>query len=571
MKRTARLLVVEDDPLLLCTAVVALRGAGYEVLEATSASQCLTMAVELRPDLVLLDVVLPDRSGLEVCRELKAQAGSSGTFVALMSSLRTTSGSQVEGLEAGADEYIVRPIEGRELVARVAALLRLHHAQSMLRQAREDLEMRVAERTSELSAANERLKAEMAERRQLEARLLRSQKLEAVGRLAAGLAHDFNNLLTVVSCNVSLMLEDTRLAGELRPRAADIARAAQRGADLTRRLLLFTRQQVIQPRPLDLNASVEHLGAMLRGTLGENIVLAFELAPGLPRISADPGMIEQIIVNLAVNARDAMPRGGQLTLRTEAVQLGAPEASRIPSAAPGTYVRLTMVDTGCGMDELTKDRIFEAFFTTKEVGKGTGLGLATVHGIVSQHKGWIDVESERGVGTTFKVHFPTVVEEPAVGAAEPADPGAVHRGSETVLVVEDQVAVRTVAKTILQHYGYRVLQAESGAAALDMWAAHREEVGLLLTDVVMPGGVDGWKLAARLRGDKPGLRVILMSGYGTEGVGPDFVLPSDYGFVSKPFDPAGLAKAVRECLDRGGAEVGWGDGGRRVAGGTGQA
>lgn len=554
-----------------------MRHAGYEVLEAGTGLEGLALAMEERPDLVLLDVVLPDLSGEEVCRRIRQCAEISGVFVVLISSSQTTPGHHVAGLEAGADAYIVRPIEGRELVARVQALLRFQQTQTLLRQACEDLEGRVALRTTELTAARERLMAEASERRELESRLLRTQKLDVAGRLAAGLAHDFNNLLTVISCNVSLLLEDPRLGQELRPRLADISRAAERGADLTRRLLTFTRQQEYQPRPFDLNGCVADLAGMLRSTLGEKIEVSVELDPALPRISADPGMIEQSIVNLAVNARDAMPQGGKLRMKTGVRSVDSPEAVRRGLSAIGPYVHLTMADDGCGMDAVTRERIFEAFFTTKEPGKGTGLGLSTVHGIVAQHGGWIEVESEPGAGATFRVHFPALsVRETSARAGDtlqsafdalsslPPPPArslvpssnsgdsiSAWHGTETILVVEDQVAVRAVAKTILQYLGYRVVTAESGAAALELWPSHRAKVDLLLTDVVMPQGVDGRELAARLRSEKPDLRVVLMSGFGAEAEGPEIKLPSDFMYVSKPFDPAALGKAVRESLDRG--------------------
>lgn len=558
-----------------------MRHAGYEVLEAGTGLEGLALAMEERPDLVLLDVVLPDLSGEEVCRRIRQCAEISGVFVVLISSSQTTPGHHVAGLEAGADAYIVRPIEGRELVARVQALLRFQQTQTLLRQACEDLEGRVALRTTELTAARERLMAEASERRELESRLLRTQKLDVAGRLAAGLAHDFNNLLTVISCNVSLLLEDPRLGQELRPRLADISRAAERGADLTRRLLTFTRQQEYQPRPFDLNGCVADLAGMLRSTLGEKIEVSVELDPALPRISADPGMIEQSIVNLAVNARDAMPQGGKLRMKTGVRSVDSPEAVRRGLSAIGPYVHLTMADDGCGMDAVTRERIFEAFFTTKEPGKGTGLGLSTVHGIVAQHGGWIEVESEPGAGATFRVHFPALsVRETSARAGDtlqsafdalsslPPPPArslvpssnsgdsiSAWHGTETILVVEDQVAVRAVAKTILQYLGYRVVTAESGAAALELWPSHRAKVDLLLTDVVMPQGVDGRELAARLRSEKPDLRVVLMSGFGAEAEGPEIKLPSDFMYVSKPFDPAALGKAVRECLDRGRART----------------
>ncbi len=389
---------------------------------------------------------------------------------------------------------------------------------------------------------------DITERRNLEAQLRQVQKMESVGQLAGGVAHDFNNILTVIQGHTSL-LTMLALPEEALDSARQIGLAADRAANLTRQLLTFSRRQIIQPKNLDLNEVVSNMTKMLRRLLGEDITLQVNYAPHLPMINADPGMMEQILMNLSVNARDAMPKGGRLYVDTAAVKLDTAEARRMAGASPGEFVCLRVRDTGKGIPPEIMAHIFEPFFTTKDVGKGTGLGLATVYGIVQQHRGWINVSSKVKEETVFEVYLPALAGTSAVREVVAAPPPEIRGGSETVLVVEDETPLRQLVSSVLQRYGYRVLEANSGVDALPIWLEYKDQVSLLLTDMVMPHGVSGRELAQRLRGDKPELKVIYSSGYSLAVVGADMVLREGLNFLQKPYNPRKLAQAVRDCLD----------------------
>jgi PAS domain S-box-containing protein len=388
---------------------------------------------------------------------------------------------------------------------------------------------------------------DVSDRRGLEEQFQQSQKMEAIGRLAGGVAHDFNNLLGVITGYGEMLLGATGSSQPGRQRLEQILRAAERAAGLTRQLLAFSRRQVLEPKVLDLNAVVSDVEPMLRRLIGEDVRLVIALQEGLSRVRADPGQLEQVIVNLAVNARDAMPSGGQLVFETSNVTLDPAEARARPDARPGTYVRLSVADNGQGMDEATLARVFEPFFTTKEPGKGTGLGLATIHGIVTQSGGHVTVRSERGKGSAFAVYLPTTAEEVATSAV--AAPASTLRGTEHVLVVEDEPAMREVTADILSEAGYRVSCAEGSDAALAILARASVPPDLLLTDVVLPG-MSGPQLVQRARSLFPAMRVAFVSGYTRDavlglGVGP----AGGVTLLQKPFTSQALLQRVREALD----------------------
>ena len=389
---------------------------------------------------------------------------------------------------------------------------------------------------------------EITEMLSLETQYRHVQKLESVGQVAAGIAHDYNNVLTIIQgyadCLLVKVNGDESMANPLK----QISGAARRATVLTRKLLTFSRKQVIQARPLNLNAVLADFGKMLPRLLGEDIVLQTSYAEKLPAIKADDGMVEQVVMNLAVNARDAMPKGGALTITTTLTQIRADYVALRPEARVGLFVTLTIQDTGCGMDTKTLARIFEPFFSTKEVGRGTGLGLATVYGIAKQHHGWVEVTSKVGVGTTFRVFFPAL-DAVAVETDDQNDSLLIARGGrETILLVEDEPLLRELVAKVLKEYDYRVLEAETGVEALKVWDTCLGKVDLLLTDMVMPGGVGGAELAQQLRQRKADLRVIYSSGYSTE-IGGKSLSENDAMFLAKPYRPPQLAQRVRHCLD----------------------
>jgi CheY-like chemotaxis protein len=370
--------------------------------------------------------------------------------------------------------------------------------------------------------------------------------MESVGRLAGGVAHDFNNLLTVINSYAELAVAELKEGDQLREDLKEIHAAGVRAAALTRQLLAFSRKQVLQPVVLNLSTLVAGTEKMLRRMIGEDVDLAIVPAEGLGCVKADPGQIEQVIVNLAVNARDAMPAGGKLTIETADVEFDEVYASQHVGAHPGQYVMLAISDTGTGMDEATRSRIFEPFFTTKDVGLGTGLGLSTVYGIVKQSGGYIWVYSEVGVGTTFKIYLPRVAEAARDAHAVPAQTRI--RGTETVLVVEDDKALRRAAKRILSTAGYAVIEAADGTEALQVMEGHEGPLHLLLTDVIMPG-MSGREAAERLGALRPGLKVLFSSGYTDDSILRHGVLEQGVHFIAKPYTAAALTRKVRETLD----------------------
>jgi len=379
-----------------------------------------------------------------------------------------------------------------------------------------------------------------------EEQVRQSQKMEAIGRLAGGVAHDFNNLLTVIRGHGELVLR--KLTGDhpMRRNLLEIGLAAERAGALTHQLLAFSRKQVLQPRILDLGEVVERMSTLLQRLIGEDVELVTRRRGDLGSVRADPAQMEQVIINLAVNARDAMPRGGQLTLELANVELDETFAHSHAGMTPGPYVVFSVTDTGHGMDEDTKARIFEPFFTTKEAGKGTGLGLPTVYGVVKQSGGFIWVYSEPGHGTTFKIHLPRVDQAPERLSPRPGQ-AAAGQGTETVLLVEDEDALRALLREVLESLGYRVLDAGLGAEALRIAREHRGPIHVLLTDLVMPH-MTGRELAARLSCLRPELKVLFMSGYGV-GAAPRQEIPSDAAYIEKPFTADAMGGAIRALLD----------------------
>ena len=513
--KALRALIADDSENDVLFLLRALRKAGYEpVYERVSTAPAMKAALQRQTwDIVISDYEMPNFGGFEALQLLK-ESGHDLPFI-LVSAV-VSEETAVAAMKAGAHDYIMK----RNLV-RLAP-------EAQTRGARK--------------AAEEAL-------RQSEEQLRQAQKIEAVGRLASGVAHDFNNILTVITGHSELLLRQLDADDPRRKNAEQIEKAAYRAAALTRQLLTFSRKQVIEPRVLKLNAIILNIEKMLRRLIGEDIEFCTVLDSAAGHIKADPGQIEQVIMNLAVNARDAMPNGGKLTVTTANTTLDKKHLNNFPDLCAGDYVMLTIADTGTGMSEEVKAHLFEPFFTTKPPGKGTGLGLATCFGIVKQSTGHINVHSELGRGTTFKIYFPQVqsaLESPRVRIM----PTEATGGNETVLLVEDEPVVRELAVATLREKGYTVVEAVNGEEGLRMARQHDGKIDLVLTDVVMPV-MGGKEMADALRTSHPDTKVLFTSGYTEDAMGHHGVLRPGILFLQKPYMTATLARKVREVLDEG--------------------
>jgi PAS domain S-box-containing protein len=444
------------------------------------------------------------------------------------------------------------PESEREIREAISARRRLRGRQTELRgKADKTFTALVSAETLELQNCVHFLMSiqDITERVSIESQLRQAQKMEVVGQIAAGVAHDFNNILAVIQGHAELQLglahTDESLAESLR----EISLAANRAASLTRQLLAFSRKQMLRPRALDLREVLGGLSNMLQRVIGENIRLQIQCAPDMPPVLADQINLEQVVINLALNARDAMPEGGPLTISGALKEIDLRHKESQPDAQLGTYVQLTVADQGIGMDPTVRRKIFEPFFTTKAVGRGTGMGLATVYGIVKQHQGWIEVDSAPGVGSTFRVYLP--VASGAVTKTTEAGTDFVRAGEgkpRTILIVEDEDALRSMAATVLKRLGHHVLTAPNGAEALKLWPLHRDQVELLFTDMRMPGGVDGRELADRLLQDKPALRIVYSTGYSVDFSNPQSRLARSDNCLLKPYDATALIRAVKKAF-----------------------
>jgi signal transduction histidine kinase/ActR/RegA family two-component response regulator len=420
--------------------------------------------------------------------------------------------------------------------------------------ARDDLEVRVAERTAELNRANEELKLEIAQRKlaeeafkEAEEQTRQAQKMEAIAQFAGGITHDFNNLLLIILGQCQFVLKQIESGDSRYARVQEIQRAAQRAQWLTAQLMIFARRGELELQAIDLNSALQELHELLERLIGEEIVLVMELSPTLGRVRSDRGLIQQVVMNLAANARDAMPGGGILKIATENVEISKASITEHRGIPVGRYAVLRVTDSGTGMDAATQARLFEPFFTTKEVGKGTGLGLAVVRSIVAQSGGHITVQSELGRGATFKVYLPVVEQAEHVHPAKNMEEVG-PRGSETILLVEDAQAVRIVVRDYLESGGYQVLVPETLGQVLELARKHQGPIHLLLTDVVMPG-MGGAELARQIRSVRPDIKVLYMSGYAARTAGRDEELEEGAPFLQKPFTSEDLLGSVRRVLD----------------------
>lgn len=515
-----RFLVVEDSPedAELIARELRRTGLKFSSQRVEARDDFLKELKERPPDLVFCDYKLPGLRAEEIlaaCRE----AAPPVPVIVISGSFKWED-TAVELLQSGAADYLIKG-NLRRLESAVRRTLEIKRIQGERRRAEEAL-------------------------KQSEQQLRQAQKMEAVGRLAGGVAHDFNNMLTAILGYTEILLGGFEPKDQRRQDLEEVIQAAKRAAALTQQLLAFSRRQVLSPRVVELNAVVSGIKNMLQRIIGEDIEVQVLPDPALGRVRVDPGQIEQVILNLAVNARDAMPKGGRLTLKTANMVLDGEALTGHPGTKPGPYVQLSVADTGSGMDEETKTHLFEPFFTTKERGKGTGLGLSTVYGIVKQSGGYIYVESQVGMGTVFKILFPRVEAqaEPPEPALPPARP---VRASEAILLVEDEDVVRGLASRILRRAGYTVLEARHPEDALRIFDQRRSPIHLMLTDVVMPG-ISGPELARKLGAGQPNLKVLFMSGYTDEEISRDTPLRPGHTLLPKPFTPGELLKRVGEVL-----------------------
>jgi two-component system cell cycle sensor histidine kinase/response regulator CckA len=523
-QETVRVLIAEDDYLVSKMIEGLLEEIGYTVVgEAADGLEAVEMTQSLQPDVVLMDIKMPNMDGIEATRRIYE---SCPTPVVML-----TAYDRPELVErasaAGAGAYLVKPPHVREMERTIT--IAMARFGDMI----------------ELRRLNAELQAEITERKQLEAQLLQAQKMEAIGQLAGGIAHDFNNLLTPICGFAELLLEKAPESSEQQEYLRQIRVAAERAAALTGQLRLFTRQAKGERRPLQLNSVVEETHDLLERSIPKGIAIELRLESELWAVEADSSQISQVLMNLGVNARDAMPDGGTLTLETRNVTLDEEWARAILEARPGRYVRLSVSDTGCGMSPEVQARLFEPFFTTKEVGQGTGLGLSIVYGIVKGHKGFINVYSEEGRGSTLHVYLPVIegaVEEREVEGLE------LPAGTETILLVDDEEMVRALGQAVLEPCGYTVLMAEDGVQALEVYQAHQGEIGLVVLDVIMPQ-MGGFECLRRLRELDPRVRVLISTGYTARGLAQELVAEGALGVVEKPFQIHDFATAVRGALD----------------------
>jgi signal transduction histidine kinase len=545
----ASILVVDDDDAGRYAKSRILRGAGYAITEAARGHAAIESVMAKPPDLVLLDVRLPDIDGISVCRQIKA---SFPQIIVLQTSAAFISAAhRAQALEGGADSYLIEPIDPSELVGIVRALLRMRTAEQELRGLNDTLEARVAERTHELAEANRRLAAEQEHHRRTQEVLWHTQKLEAVGQLTGGVAHDFNNLLTVITGNLEL-IQATIEHGHQLPleRLSKLIgtaqNAAHHGAQITRQLLAFGRRSTLRAETVDLNSFLSASEDFLRRALGEAIELDLAYAPDLWPCWADPVQFEAAILNLVVNARDAMARGGRLRIETDNVEIDRATAENAGGPVPGSYVRIRVSDNGIGMDAETAMRAFEPFFTTKEVGRGSGLGLSQVYGFINQSGGHVDVDSAPGEGASFSLYLPRS-EAGARSYRADAPSVEIPSGRERILVVEDNDEVLEVAVTIIRDLGYEVLIATDGDEALAL-LGRDPSIDLLFSDVVMPGGLSGFQLAEMARAVNADLQVLLTSGYPARGGGN--ASANRFPLIMKPYRREQLARMLRAALDR---------------------
>lgn len=567
------ILIVDDNAENRYLLRSILQGNGYRVEEANHGAEALLKARQSHPSMIVSDLLMPVMDGYTLLRQCRLDEQLRRVPFVVHTATYTNPKDEQLAIDMGADAFILKPSEPEMLLRQLREILSRDKPKStsseqtsrpdpspsdsasLYRDYNEVLIRKLEQKCRQLEEANEQLRRDMAERQELEEQLRQSQKMEAVGQLAGGIAHDFNNLLTVIHGYTDFALDHLEPSHPSQEYLAEIRRAGERAETLTRQLLAFSRQQMLDPRVLNLNDIISDTKKLLERLIGENIDLTTSLDPAVGLVRVDSVQIEQLLLNLAVNARDAMPRGGRLTISTGTFRWEPGDRRDYLEWLPGDYVELRVEDTGCGMTKEILSRVFEPFFTTKRLGKGTGLGLATVHGIVKQLRGQITVSSQPGIGSTFRVYFPVALEEeecvsPGLPAAseEPLGTG-LPTGHESILLAEDEESVRNLARQVLLGCGYQVHEAANGEEALRWMETRTEPIHLLVSDIVMPQ-VDGYELAKRIKERHPECKVLLISGYAMDWDRIRSDRNVDFSFLPKPFTPTVLAQEVRHVLDR---------------------
>jgi len=552
-------LIVDDNDQNLYFLEALLKGYGFEATSAKNGAEALEAALAAPPALIISDILMPVMDGYALCREWMAREQLRNIPFVFYTATFTGQKDEELALSLGASKFVIKPQEPASLIRIITDALEGHHAnttpvpaehlpdeQHILQKYSEALFRKLEKKMADLEKVNRELENTLIEQKRLAGQLRQAQKMEVIGRFAGGVAHDFNNILTAIAGYSHLMRMKMESGNPLLAYVDQVFLATERAANLTRSLLMFSRKEEMQPRPVNLNGIIGNLEAFLKRIIGNDIRLRIIRSDDNIQIHADRGNIEQVLLNLATNARDAMPRGGILTIELGTALLDEQFVRAHGYGSPGHYALLSVTDNGEGMDEETRQNIFEPFFTTKETGKGTGLGLSIVYGIVKQHSGFISVYSEPGHGTTFRILIPRIESGPDVES--PVDHAVSRRGSETILVAEDDAAIRSFIEEFLTSLGYRIILAEDGQEAIDTFRRNKELVKLVLIDTFMPKK-SGLEASEEIKAIQPAIKILFTSGHTVDTIQDSGLIEKGAELITKPLRPCELSCKLREMLD----------------------